>query len=333
MLANFQRSSNCTLLYALKALTHPTIINNLHLGFAGCSVASVAEAKLVSTNNNSMFIHGYAPAWQQKDLSYILSNCDSMSCNTLAQWQKVRQIQLEQKYQQCSIGLRINPCINQAKHYNPAHPQSRFGELASSLAQADWPVFTGLHAHALAGANAEHLAYLLEILSRDFAPALEQAQWLNLGGGHRLCDANYNQNKAAKLLRDFASYWCIKIYLEPGEAVLRGIGGLQASVIDIIPSTKQRQKYIFIVNSSRLCHLPLLAYQQQAELDLPMSSDDKYSCIIASDSCLSNDVFGHYQLEKLPKCGDHLLFPNTVAYQAMFASPYNSNPVPQVLVV
>lgn len=84
--------------------------------------------------------------------------------------------------------------------------------------------------------NSNFPAYkqILETISQQFGPYLDNLNWVSLGGGVSFTSDGYPLEELASLLKWFSDKHGVQIYLEPGEAVITKTTDLVVTVVDIV---------------------------------------------------------------------------------------------------
>ena len=92
----------------------------------------------------------------------------------------------------------------------------------------------------------------LPVIEDRFAPWLDDAKWVNFGGGHHITKPDYDVGLLIDLIRDFKRQHRVEVFLEPGEAIALNAGVLVASVLDLIDNDGA----IAILDTSATAHMP-----------------------------------------------------------------------------
>ena len=111
---------------------------------------------------------------------------------------------------------------------------------------------TYIHVHNMCEQFSDTLIKSSNFFLKEYEKYLYEIDILNLGGGQLFTDPHYNIDDAIQLLNFFQKSYDIKLYLEPGEAILLNTGYLVTRVVDIV---ENRMKTA-IVDASAICHLP-----------------------------------------------------------------------------
>jgi carboxynorspermidine decarboxylase len=158
-----------------------------------------------------------------------------------------------------SYGLRVNPGYSEIETdlYNPASPNSRLGIPRNLLSVI--PCLKELMAFIFMRCAKIHRirirASFRIISSNLYHPLIQQAKWINMGGGHLITRKDYEPEHLIKILQTFkAKYPNIQeIILEPGSAVGWQTGVLVSTVLDIVPNGDFPTAMLDV---SFTCHMP-----------------------------------------------------------------------------
>lgn len=286
----------------------------------GISAASLFEAQLGKHLGKEIHIH--APAYKPNEIEQILKQCDHVVFNSLSEWQRYQNIIISNK-KYISIGLRINPEYSEVKTdiYNPCMPYSRFGITKESLTRQIINGIDGFHLHVMCDQNAQTFANVIDHLLNKFEIYLPQLSWINLGGGQRLAEKNYQadflQEKISKLITNFG----LEIYVEPCEAIVTSCGYLLSTVLDVVKNKKETA----ILDVSALCHMPdVLEMPYQPDIEFPSNATvANYCYYLAGVSCLPGDIIGEYKFNAPIQPGDKIIFSEMGAYTFAKESYFN----------
>ena len=229
-----------------------------------------------------------------------------------------------------SFGLRLNPEHREVEValYDPCAPGSRLGATAESLKGADLSRLDGLHFHTLCELGADALARTLPVLEEKFGPYLEQAKWVNFGGGHHITRRGYDVSELLELIRRFKKRHGVEVILEPGEAIGLDTGVLVASVLDIV----ENDGLIAMLDISATAHMPdvlEMPYRPQIRgATEPGKAPHSYR--LGGLSCLAGDVIGEYAFDRPLKVGDRLVFEDMAHYTMVKTTTFNGVRLPSI---
>ena len=315
------------------------------------TASSPYEARLAFEEFGSP-AHTYSPAYTEADFPTILSCSSHITFNSLSQYRRfqpmVEAYNREHPEKRVSCGLRINPEYSEIETelYNPCAPGSRFGVLASDLAEAlHSSLFTfhpssieGFHCHNHCESSAEALQESLKHLEAKFGQWLPQLKWLNLGGGHLMTRKDYNVELLISLIKGLRSrYPNLRIILEPGSAFAWQTGPLVASVVDIVENHGIRTA---ILDVSFTCHMPdclEMPYQPEVR-GAKMVKDGSTSSSLSShiyrlggNSCLSGDFMGLWEFDHELQVGEELIFEDMIHYTTVKTTMFNGIHHPSIV--
>ena len=111
---------------------------------------------------------------------------------------------------------------------------------------------------------------------KEYEKYLNEIDILNLGGGQLFTDQRYCIDDAIQLLNFFQNSYDIKVYLEPGEAILLNTGYFVTRVVDIVENGIKTA----IVDASAICHLPDIVYSNiRYKIKNGYDANEKNICI------------------------------------------------------
>ncbi|MBP3774798.1 MAG: carboxynorspermidine decarboxylase [Bacteroidaceae bacterium] len=329
LIAHVQRESGAEIILALKAFalwkTFP-----IFREYIGHTTASSLNEARISAEAFGGRCHTYAPAYEEQTFDDILKYSEHVTFNSLSQFHRFspRVTQWNAHHaNQVSMGLRINPEYAEIETdlYNPCAPGSRLGVLQSQL-PAELPAgLDGLHFHCLCENDATSLQKVLMQVEQKFRPWLQQAKWLNMGGGHLMTRQGYHVGLLIDLLKEWhRKFPNLKIILEPGSAFLWGTGYLTAKVLDIVENHGIRTA---VLNTSFACHMPdclEMPYQPNVrgaqKCDTPTG---KNTYRLGGNSCLSGDFIGYWCFEQPLHVGQEIIFEDMIHYTTVKTHMFN----------
>lgn len=255
ILQSVEKQTGCHILLAQKAYsvyqTYPLIQQYI----SGVTASGLHEAKLGFEEMNGEN-HIFSPAYKDEEFGEILDICDHIIFNSFRDWDRHKEqaIQFLEMGKETEFGIRINPCYSTQDHaiYDPCAYGSRFGVRKEEFRFDDMEGISGIHFHTLCEQNAGDLKRTIEAVERNFAPALHQVKWINLGGGHHITRSDYDIDTLIQCINHLKTTYDVQVYLEPGEAVVLDAGYMVSQVLDIaengIPTA--------ILDASAACHMP-----------------------------------------------------------------------------
>lgn len=277
----------------------------------GISASSLFEAQLGKHMGKEIHIH--APAYRQDEIISVLNCCDHVVFNSFTQWELYRDI-LSVHTNKPSVGLRINPEYSEVEidKYNPCLPYSRFGVTQEALLGRDLSGIDGFHLHVMCDHGAETFARVIDNLISKFETSLSRLSWINLGGGQRLADEDYQVELLHEPISKLTKGFGLEVYVEPCEAVVTGSGYLVSTVLDIVKNGRETA----ILDASALCHMPdVLEMPYRPDIEFPSNGNfGDYRYIFAGVSCLAGDIIGEYEFNIPIRVGDKVIFSDMGAY-------------------
>lgn len=303
--------------------------------FATWSAFDIMRPHMDGTTSSSLFelrlgrekfgkeTHAYSVAWSDAEIDEACSYADKIIFNTVGQLTR-----FEAQSAGIKRGVRLNPRFSTSGFdlADPARPFSRLGEwdVAKLLEVSD--LISGVMIHY----NCENRDFALfdaqlGRIERDFAPLLEQLDWVSLGGGIHFTGEGYPLEELAARLKAFSERFGVQVYLEPGEAAITQSTTLEVSVLDLLANGKQ----LAIVDSSIEAHmLDLLIYRESAKL--PQQGDHAYQ--ICGKSCLAGDIFGEARFPLPLKVGDRISVADAAGYTMVKKNWFNGVNMPSIAI-
>jgi len=239
---------NHQLLYAMKANRHPDILSLIAsettCGIDACSPREVELAISCGFEPHRISVTSTAVSDQDWETynryPELLFNCDS-----LASIQRIAK-----GGYRSHIGIRINPSIgvgygsNELLQYAGAKP-TKFGIYLDRLAEAralatnNGLKIVGLHMHAGSGfiqSGMPSYRNALEFIS-ELVSEFDNLEYLNIGGGLGVPLKEHDQalhlDDWAKTVKDVLGKHNIKIFVEPGDHIIKDAGILTSQVVEV----------------------------------------------------------------------------------------------------
>lgn len=358
ILKNVEKASGCHILLAQKAYsiyeTYPLISKYI----SGTTASGINEAKL-GYEKMGLENHIFSPAYKENEYMDILSMCDHIIFNSIAQWNKYKAVSMEyinsdKNKQSVEFGIRINPQFStgSTKMYDPCGFGSRFGVKKEDINKLDFDGISGIHFHTLCEQNSDDLERTLEVVIRDFSHLFHKIKWINLGGGHHITREDYDINKLVKNILMLREDYGLEVYLEPGEAVVLNAGYMVSKVLEVVDNNILTA----IIDASGACHMPdiiEMPYTPKAMVLQPCNDSSNKSFTqnkmieiknmnntiniieqnryrFGGNTCLSGDVFGDYIFEKPIKENDTVIFFDMALYTMVKNNTFNGINLPSI---
>ncbi len=338
LLSEVREKSGVGILYSIKALPFAGVVDSIRPWVEGFSVSSLFEARLAAgisrrvagDAGRAITLHITTPGLRAGEIGEIAGLCDYLAFNSLEQCQRLR-IGIEGRI---SAGIRVNPRVSflDDLRYDPCRPFSKLGvpidDLAVALAE-DGELASGidgLHFHtSFESRSVEPLRIILAKVERVLGPALDGIRWINLGGGY-LIDTEEDARELAEAILEFKCRRAVKVFFEPGKAIVGEAGNLVASVIDRF----ERDGKTIAVLDTGVHHLPEVFEYQKSPRVAGQRPDGRYEYLLAGCSCLAGDVFGEYRFDTPLRVGDRVAFLNVGAYSQVKATRFNGYDLPDI---
>lgn len=318
-----QQHTGVKILHTIKSFNSIEGLKIIDSYLSGFSVGNQQELAIIDTLKCD-HIHSYAPYFYPNDIETIAQHSDTMSLNSLYQWQQYAELVTNIS----SVGLRINPqlTIKQPKYCNPNYTL-RFGIPYRDFLQEIenrpkiFEHLEGLHFHVLCSQGLGGLKYLLSHIDKHYRGILPRLKWLNLGGGHQLTHDDYDRENFISTLDVFMNqYPHISIFFEPGESVVKQSGYLLTTIVDIIPAKVP----IVVLDTSTESHLLDLAItKQRLKIRDTSNHTTPYLYQIAGMSCIAGDIIGDYYFHRELHRGENLIFEDMMGYTIVKQTEFN----------
>lgn len=323
-LQSLEKKSGVKILHTLKSFNESSVLPSITKTLSGLSISSPKELQM-ATEANARHIHLYAPAFSESTLETMIDNVQTISFNSLSQWQRFKDVNTS-----VSRGLRLNPelSLDIPKHCNPNLSNSRLGVKVKEFVklyhenQESFTNLKGVHIHALFQSSSYELEILLNHLQNSCQSILPQLKWLNLGGGHNFTSNDYNVEHFVKVIKDFQStYPNIQLYFEPGESVIKGCGEFVTTILDII---EEENHSIVILDTSIETHLLDVAIVNlKLKVQYTQNEPTPYHYTLTGNSCLQGDIIGEYFFTHKLEIGEKVVFEDMMAYSMVKMTEFN----------
>ncbi len=328
LLHGVMERTGCEILLAQKAFSMYSTYPMVGQYLSGTTASSLFEAKL-GFEEMGKEVHIFAPAYREDEFAEILSICDHIVFNSIAQWEKYKAIVLASP-RKVSCGLRINPEYSEIETdlYNPCFPNSRFGITLDSLKEADLTGIEGLHFHTMCEQNSDVLERTLKVVEEKFGTYMKEMKWINFGGGHHITREDYDMDTLIRCIEHITDTYRVKVYLEPGEAVALNAGFLVSSVLELGENGMQ----LAILDTSAACHMPDVIEMPYRPNIIASGKPGEYTYTyrLGGPTCLAGDVIGDYSFPEPLKVGDKLVFCDMAIYSMVKNNTFNGINLPAI---
>jgi carboxynorspermidine decarboxylase len=327
-LDTIRKAAGSKILFSLKSFSIFDVLICISRHVDGFSVSSLFEAKMArEALGSSGSIHMVTPGYKPDEIDEIAEISDSISFNSLSQWDRFS----GRASEQTSCGLRINPQLSfvEDKRYNPCRKHSKLGvtlDKLASISNNGIKDLKGILFHTnCESTNFNHLLKTVKHLDAHIPRILEQIEWVNMGGGY-LFDESRNLDKLTEAVMFLKDKYNIEVFIEPGKGIIGKAGYIVSSVIDLFESDG---KNIAVLDTT-VNHMPeVFEYQYKPDV-MQESEGGKFKYILAGASCLAGDLFGEYSFEAPLKIGSRIIFENMGAYTLVKANMFNGINLPSI---
>ena len=328
LLAHARRAADCRILLALKGFAAWSTFPLIGQYLDGVAASGPDEARLGAEELGKQ-VHTYCPAFDEASLRETIEHSDHVIFNSPSQIDRFRSV-IDEYASDTSFGLRINPEHSEVDIalYDPCARGSRLGTTRGALVKANLSGIEGLHFHTLCELGADALQRTLDVIEDRFGPWLDDAKWVNFGGGHHITKPDYDVGLLIDLVRDFKREHRAEVFLEPGEAIGLNAGMLVASVLDII----ENEGPIAILDVSATAHMPDVLEMPYRPRVRNAAEPGKlaYTYRLGGLSCLAGDMIGEYSFSEPLKVGDRLIFEDMAHYTMVKNSTFNGVRLPSI---
>jgi carboxynorspermidine decarboxylase len=328
LLAHAQEAAGCKILLALKGFAAWSTFDLVAKYLDGVAASGPDEARLGREELGKQ-VHTYCPAFDEATLRETIRHSDHVIFNSPSQVERFRTV-IDEHEGEVSFGLRINPQHSEVDVplYDPCATGSRLGATKEQLVKVDLRGIEGLHFHTLCELGADALERTVEAVEERFKPWLDDAKWVNFGGGHHITKPGYDVGSLVDIVRSFRRAHHVDVFMEPGEAIGLNTGVLVASVLDIV----ENDGAIAILDTSATAHMPDV-------LEMPYRPEVRgaaepgklpFSYRLGGLSCLAGDVVGAYSFAEPLQVGDKLLFEDMAHYTMVKTTTFNGVRLPSI---
>lgn len=328
------RRASCCALYSVKALSVARVLECLNDYVDGFSVCSPNELRLVrDTLGSDKPLHMTSPYMRIEEIEPMLRSTDYVTFNSLRHFQQhVPRLQAV-----ASCGLRINPNLSFVadQRYDPCRNQSKLGvpidELTAMRSDLGFGRLSnaGLHFHTnCEGREFGHLLRTVSLIAERCKPIMDEAAWINVGGGYLFNSADRLDDfvAAVELLR---SRYKLEVFIEPGAGFVREAGTLVSTVVDLF----SRDEREIAVLDTTVNHWPEV-FEYEFEPDVEGHVDEgRFTYLLAGCSCLAGDLFGVFSFNQPLEVGSRVVFHNAGAYSIAKASMFNGINLPNIYIL
>ncbi|MBU0571191.1 MAG: carboxynorspermidine decarboxylase [Candidatus Omnitrophica bacterium] len=332
ILADVERRAGCKIILALKAFAMFSTFPLIRQYLSGIAASSLDEARLGSREFGGS-VHICAPAYKEQEIDELISHATHINFNSFSQWKRFKQ-NIMSAGNEVRAGLRVNPEHSEVAValYDPCAPGSRLGIKADHFAGEDLSGITGLHFHTLCELNSDSLERTLAVVEKKFGTILAQMEWVNFGGGHHITRSDYDTDRLCRLISGFRKKYDVKVYLEPGEAVVLDTGFLVASVLDVIQDDKAD---IAILDTSAAAHMPdvLEMPYRPMVLGAGLPGEYEHTYRLGGLTCLAGDVIGDYSFPEPQAAGSRIVFKDMAHYTMVKNNTFNGVSLPDIAIL
>lgn len=327
--ARIRKEAGVKIILATKAFSMFQAFPMMRDSLDGTTASGYFEARL-GAEEFGKEVHVYSPAFDDEEMEKVIRIADHITFNSVTQLNKYYD-KIKAAKKPISVGLRINPQFSLAGTdiYNPCAENSRMGTLRTNVDAATLAKLDGFHFHVLCENKHMDSIALIDFIEKNYGEWLQNAKWVNFGGGHFLNHPEYNTEKLIERLKNFrAKFPKLEVILEPGGGIVYDTGYLATNVLDIVENGKK----IAILNTSATTHMPDV-------LEMPYRppvygsgkpGEKKFTYLLTGKTCLTGDIIGEYSFDEELKPGSPVTFTEMMQYTMVKNTTFNGMPLPDL---
>ena len=323
IIKNVQERAGVKIIMALKAFAMFPVFPIIK-EYIGVTTASSLGEAVLAKKHMGMLSHTYAPVYDPSEFGKIMECSSHITFNSISHYE-FHKDELKKAGHRISAGIRINPEFSEVETdlYNPCAKGSRLGVTAAQMGDKLPDGIEGIHFHTLCESSSYDLEKTLAAVEDKFAPLLDQAKWINMGGGHLMTRKDYDTEHLISILKAFKNrHKNLEVILEPGAAFVWQTGELVTTVLDIVSNNGVKTA---MINASFACHMPdcLEMPYKPAIIGAEDQGNEEYKYRIGGNSCLSGDFYGDWYFNKPLKTGDRIVFLDMIHYTMVKTTMFN----------
>lgn len=328
--ARIRREAGCKILLATKAFALPAAFPLMRDYLDGTTASGEHEARL-GAEEFGKEVHVYSPAYTEEEVRRLTALAQHIYFNSAEQFARFGDIARQAG---CKTGLRINPGYSNATIggalYDPCAPGSRFGEVPGKLDQVDWNQVDILHVHALCESMADGSVGLIEHVTENFAPYINQVSTVNFGGGHFINKPGYDVDALIAAIKVFKARFGVDVVLEPGGGLVVYTGELHTTVLALHENDIQ----LVILDASASTHMAdILETPYRPEIVGAGGPDEfTHTYTLGGKTCMTGDVIGTYSFPAPLKIGQSLIIADQMHYTFVKTNTFNGTPLANIAI-
>lgn len=309
---------------ALKCFSTWSVFDIIAEYLDGTTSSSLYEARL-GYEKFGKETHAYSVAWTADEVREVATFADKVIFNSARQVETLHELTAGR-----IVGVRINPGISHS-HFDLADPARRYSRLGI-VDDADLDRILPLVSGAMFHFNCENddvqsIEQSLAVISKRYARALSQMQWVSLGGGIAFTNQDYDIDRFINVLKRFSETHSVQIYLEPGEAMVTQSTELVTTVLDVV----HNEIDVAIVDASVEAHmLDHLIYATTPSIVSPAAGD--HQVMVAGRTCLAGDSFGVHSFVDPLSTGDEVRIADAAGYTMVKKNWFNGVQMPGIAI-
>lgn len=343
--------SHSDIFIAMKANSHPPILENLKNAKVGVDVVSgfeLARALDCGFDPKKIIFSGVGKSLAELTLA-VECQIQQINVESLPELERLGTL-AKKMGTTVDISLRWNPDIDAKTHpyISTGFKDNKFGLDTNDIQTAikllaGYPSLTlrGLSCHI--GSQIVDTQVLIRTAEMAFAFAQEIKKQgfaidrVDLGGGLGIFYEEDRESEEIKLLYDYAGHvrklsesTGLKVQVEPGRWIF-GHSGVLLAQVEYVKKTAHKN---FVILNSGMNHMlrPAL-YGAKHRIWNLTSPQNQFKCDVVGPICESSDFFGKDITLGEPKEGDWLAIGDVGAYGFELASHYNLHPLPHQILL
>jgi carboxynorspermidine decarboxylase len=203
IIKNVQERAGVKIIMALKAFAMFPVFPIIKEYIGVTTASSLGEAVLAKKHMGTLS-HTYAPVYDPNEFGKITECSSHITFNSISHYEFYKD-ELQKAGHRISAGITINPEFSEVETdlYNPCAKGSRLGVTAAQMGDKLPDGIEGIHFHTLCESSSYDLEKTLAAVEEKFAPLLDQAKWINMGGGHLMTRKDYDTEHLISILKAF----------------------------------------------------------------------------------------------------------------------------------
>ena len=333
LINSVQQEADIEIILAFKGFAMWSAFPLVRKYLSGATASSLFEARLCFEEMKTL-AHVYSPVYFESEFKELMSYSSHIVFNSINQFNKFYP-ETKKADHPISCGIRVNPEFSDVGTdlYNPSAAGSRLGIGSTEFPNELPDGIEGIHFHVLCESDSYSLEKVLENLEAKFGKYLHQVKWVNMGGGHLITKAGYNQSHLIELLKKFSLKYNVKVILEPGSAIAWETGVLVSTVKDIV---EHKGIQTAILDVSFTAHMPdtlEMPYRPKIIGTIEPNENSIHLYRLGGVSCLAGDFMEAYDFGHELQLGERIIFLDMIHYTMVKTTMFNGVNHPAIAIL